>query len=65
MKKTWMKDIRRDMDAKGLNENILVDQNERRTIIPVIDLAYFSFGLCCLSLSQVLRIKILVVVCNF
>ena len=38
-KKTWMEVIRQDIEAKGLNEGILLDRNEWRKLIHVPDLA--------------------------
>jgi len=37
-KKTWMDVIRQDIEAKGLNEGILLDRNEWRKLIHVPDL---------------------------
>ena len=36
-KKTWMEVIRQDIEAKGLNEGILLDRNEWRKLIHVLD----------------------------
>ena len=36
-KKTWMEVIRQDIEAKGLNEGILLDRNEWRKLIYVPD----------------------------
>jgi len=36
-KKTWMKVIRQDIEAKGLGEGILLDRNEWRKLIHVPD----------------------------
>ena len=36
-KKTWMKVIRQDKEAKGLNEGILLDSNEGKKLIRVPD----------------------------
>ena len=36
-KKTWMEVIRQDMEAKGLSEGILLDKNEWRKLIHVLD----------------------------
>ena len=36
-KKTWMEVIRQDIEAKGLNEGILLDRNEWRMLIHVPD----------------------------
>jgi len=36
-KKTWMKVIRQDIEAKGLSEGILLDRNEWRKLIHVSD----------------------------
>jgi len=52
--------IRQDIEAKGLNEGILLDRNEWIKLIYVPDSALFSFGSC--SLSQILMINGLVVV---
>ena len=35
--KTWMEVIRQDIEAKGLNEGILLDRNEWRKLIHVPD----------------------------
>jgi len=37
LKKTWMEVIRQDIEAKGLNEDILLDRNEWRKLIHVPD----------------------------
>ena len=37
LKKTWMKVIRQDIEAKGLSEGILLDRNEWRKLIHVPD----------------------------
>ena len=37
LKKTWMEVIRRDIQAKGLNEGILLSRNEWRKLIRVPD----------------------------
>lgn len=47
--------MQKDINVKGLNEDILLDMNERRRIIHVIDSVYSSFDSC--SLLQVLWIK--------
>jgi len=52
--------IRQDIEAKGLNEGILLDRNEWRKLIHVPDPAKFSFGSC--SLPQILGTNGLVVV---
>ena len=52
-KKTSMKLMRQDIEAKGLNEGILLDRNEWRKLI-------FSFGSC--SLPQILGTNGLIVV---
>ena len=44
--------IRQDIEAKGLNEGILLDRNEWRKLIHVSNSASFSFGSC--SLPQIL-----------
>ena len=36
-KKTWMEVIRQDIEAKGLNDGILLDRNEWRKLINVLD----------------------------
>ena len=36
-KKTWMEVIRQDIEAKGLNEGTLLDRNEWRKLIHVLD----------------------------
>jgi len=36
-KKTWMEIIRQDIDDKGLSEGILLDSNEWRKLIHVLD----------------------------
>ena len=36
-KKTWMKVIRQDIEAKGLSEGILLDRDEWRKLIHVPD----------------------------
>ena len=36
-KKTWMDAIRQDIEAKGLSEGILLDRNEWRKLIHVLD----------------------------
>jgi len=38
-KKTWMEVIRQDIEAKGLNEGILLDRNKWRELIHVPDSA--------------------------
>ena len=38
-KKTWMEVIRQDIEAKGLSEGILLDRNEWRKLIHVLDSA--------------------------
>ena len=38
-KKTWMEVIRKDIEAKGLSEGILLDRNEWRKLTHVPDLA--------------------------
>ena len=55
-----MEVIRQDIKAKGLNYGILLDRNEWRKLIHVLDPAYFSFGSC--SLPQILGTNDLVVV---
>ena len=37
-KKIWMEVIRQDIEAKGINEGILLDKNEWRKLIDVPDL---------------------------
>jgi len=37
-KKTWMEVIRQDIEAKGLSDDILLDRNEWRKLIHVLDL---------------------------
>ena len=44
--------IRQDIEAKGLNEDILLDRNEWRKLIHMPDPAKFYFGSC--SLPQIL-----------
>jgi len=36
-KKTWMEVIRQDIEGKGLSEGILLDRNEWRKLIHVLD----------------------------
>ena len=55
-----MEVIRQDIEAKGLSEGILLDRNEWRKLIHVLNPAQFSFGSC--SLSQILGTNVLVVV---
>ena len=38
-KKTWIEVIRQDIEAKSLNEDILLDRNEWKKLIHVLDLA--------------------------
>ena len=59
-KKTWMKVIRQDIEAKGLDKGILLDRNEWRKMIHVPDTAQFSFGSC--SLPQIRETNGLVVI---
>lgn len=37
-RKKWMKKIRKDMDAKGPNEDILIDRNEWKKLIHALDM---------------------------
>lgn len=53
-------DIIEKMDTSGLNEDILLNKNEWKRIIHVVDPAWLSFGSC--NLHQMLGIKRLVVV---
>lgn len=39
-----MEIIQKDIDAKGLNKDILLKKNKLRTMIYVLDLVQFLFG---------------------
>jgi len=60
LKKIWMEVIQQDIEAKDLNEGILLDRNEWRKLIHVPDPAQFSFGTS--SLPQILGTNGFVVV---